>query len=138
MVSGDHQMLDSWPVGFLGSSSHVLPCAMRSASPIQCDGDNCVPFRATLDLPAGRVSMLAAVGFVVGEQLEDFPAFLNFDGSVTGPAITHFQQIKTGFWETLVLFIGVAEAYRVAVGWATPVGNQFNKLKEDYEPGTLG
>jgi hypothetical protein len=25
--------------------------------------------------------MLAALGFVVGEQLEDFPAFINFDVS---------------------------------------------------------
>ena len=30
-------------------------------------------------------AMLAALGFVVGEQLEDFPAFMNWDGSVTGP-----------------------------------------------------
>ena len=28
--------------------------------------------------------MLAALGFVIGEQLEDFPAFMNFDGQVTG------------------------------------------------------
>lgn len=28
--------------------------------------------------------MLAALGFIVGEQLEDFPAFLNFDGEITG------------------------------------------------------
>lgn len=38
--------------------------------------------------------MLAALGFVIGENLEDFPAFLNFDGAVTGPAIRHFQQIE--------------------------------------------
>eukprot|EP00976_Prorocentrum_cordatum_P041884 848798-Prorocentrum_minimum.AAC.1 len=36
--------------------------------------------------------MLAALGFIIGEQLEDFPAFFNFDGSITGPAIFHFQQ----------------------------------------------
>lgn len=89
----------------------------------------------------GRVAMLASLGFIVGEQLEDFPAFLNFDGSVTGPAIYHFQQIqenRPGFWESLVLFIGLAESYRVALGWATPTGNGFNNLKDDYEPGDLG
>ena len=32
--------------------------------------------------PKGRVSMLAALGFIVGEQLEDFPAFFNFDGHI--------------------------------------------------------
>lgn len=32
----------------------------------------------------GRVAMLAALGFIVGEQLEDFPAFVNYDGHITG------------------------------------------------------
>jgi light-harvesting complex I chlorophyll a/b binding protein 1 len=85
--------------------------------------------------------MLAALGFVVGEQLEDFPAFMNFDGSVSGPAINQFQQVEVSrplFWEALVLCIGLAESYRVSVGWATPVGSALNKLKPDYEPGTLG
>eukprot|EP00887_Chlorella_sp_A99_P004846 scaffold4.g4846.t1 len=89
-----------------------------------------------------RVAMLAALGFIVGEQLEDFPAFLNFDGSITGPAIYQFQQVEVSrplFWETLVLIIGLTESYRVAVGWASPIGGTgFNKLKEEYEPGTLG
>jgi light-harvesting complex I chlorophyll a/b binding protein 1 len=37
-----------------------------------------------------------------------------------------------------VLAIGLCEAYRVGKGWATPTGNGFNNLKEDYEPGFLG
>jgi len=77
----------------------------------------------------------------VGEQLEDFPAFMNFDGSITGPAIYQFQkveEVRPLFWETLVLAIGLAETYRVSVGWATPTGKGFNNLKEEYEPGTLG
>lgn len=89
----------------------------------------------------GRVAMLAALGFVVGEQLEDFPAFLNFDGSVTGPAINHFQQVEESrplFWESLVLAIGLAESFRVGKGWAPPVGSGFNSLKNDYSPGDLG
>ena len=36
------------------------------------------------ELTHGRVSMLAALGFIIGEQLEDFPAFLNVDGNITG------------------------------------------------------
>ena len=31
--------------------------------------------------------------------------------------------------------IGLAEAYRVSVGWAPPTSEGFNKLKEEYEPG---
>jgi hypothetical protein len=60
------------------------------------------------------------------------------DGRVSGPAITHFQQIGQGFWEPLLIAIGVAESYRVAVGWAAPKGAAFNALKDDYEPGSLG
>ena len=42
------------------------------------------------------------------------------------------------FWEPLVLVIGIAEAYRVALGWATPVGTGFNTLKDEYTNGNLG
>jgi len=88
----------------------------------------------------GRVAMLAALGFVIGEQLEDFPAFMNFDGQVTGPAIYQFQkveEVRPLFWEALVIAIGLAESYRVSVGWATPTGNGFNNLKDEYQPGQL-
>ncbi|KAF6263948.1 chloroplast LI818 protein [Scenedesmus sp. NREL 46B-D3] len=91
----------------------------------------------------GRVAMLAALGFIVQEQLEDIPAFLNADGHITGPAIYQFQQVEARgavFWEPLLLAIGLAESYRVALGWATPVGNGFNSLKgaDEYELGNLG
>merc|ERR1719271_1856749 len=58
------------------------------------------------ELTHGRVAMLAALGFVVGEPL--------------------------------LLAIGICESFRVAVAWATPQGNGFNQLKEDYTPGDLG
>jgi len=89
----------------------------------------------------GRVAMLAALGFVVGEQLEDFPAFVNFDGHITGPAIYQFQQVEARgavFWEPLLLAIGLAESYRVSVGWSNPKGEGFNSLKDDYDMGDLG
>jgi len=89
----------------------------------------------------GRVSMLAALGFIVGEQLEDFPAFYNLDGHITGPAIYQFQQVEARggvFWEPLLIAIGLAESWRVAVGWANPKGVGFNSLKDDYSPGELG
>lgn len=57
---------------------------------------------------------------------------------LAGTAITHFQQVEAKgaiFWEPLVFAIGLAEAYRVSIGWATPTSEGFNKLKEEYEPG---
>lgn len=90
------------------------------------------------EITHGRIAMLAALGFIVGEQLQDFPIFFNFDGRVSGPAIYHFQQIGQGFWEPLLIAIGIAESYRVAVAWATPAGTGFNALKDEHEPGKLG
>jgi len=75
---------------------------------------------------------------IIGEQLEDFPAFFNIDGHITGPAITHFSQVQQGFWEPLLIAIGLAESYRVSLGWATPTGEGFNSVKDDYELGNLG
>ena len=44
----------------------------------------------------GRVAMLAAVGFLVGEKVEG-SSFL-FDAQVSGPAISHLSQVPTAFW----------------------------------------
>lgn len=91
------------------------------------------------EITHGRVAMLAALGFIVQEQIIDFPN-LPFP-HVEGTAITHFQQVEAKgaiFWEPLVFAIGLAEAYRVSIGWATPTSEGFNKLKEEYEPGNLG
>ena len=58
-----------------------------------------------------------------------------------GPAIYHFQQEESKgaiFWEPLLQFIGICEAYRVGLGWATPTSGNFYALKDDYEPGNLG
>jgi light-harvesting complex I chlorophyll a/b binding protein 1 len=89
----------------------------------------------------GRVAMLASLGFVVQEQLQDYALFYNFDGKITGPAIYHFQQVEARgavFWEPLIFAIALCEAYRVGLGWATPRSEDFNTLRDDYEPGNLG
>ena len=46
-----------------------------------------------------------------------------------GPAIYHFQQVEARgavFWEPLLFAIGLCEAYRVGLGWATPRSQDFN------------
>lgn len=90
------------------------------------------------ELTHGRVSMLAALGFLAGEAVENIPLFMNWEGNISGPAIVHFQQTKQGFWEPLVLVIGICEAYRVSVGWANPTEKGTFSLKDDYAPGDLG
>eukprot|EP00798_Chlamydomonas_sp_ICE-L_P002581 gene2581-30970_t len=89
------------------------------------------------ELVHGRVAMLASVGYLIGEQVENIDAFTLFEGKITGPAINQFQQIQPGFWEPLLIAIGLAETYRVAVGWASPVGDDVNTLKDSYDLGNL-
>lgn len=111
------------PFNFLGNASSV---------------DDVKRWRES-EIVHGRVSMLAALGFITQEQIIDFPT-LPFP-HVEGAAITHFQQVESKgaiFWEPLVFAIGLAEAYRVGLGWATPTSSNFNKLKDEYEPGNLG
>lgn len=92
-----------------------------------------------VEVTHGRVSMLAAVGYLVGEldSVENNPLW---DGKITGPALTQFQQVENGgyyFWELLVLFIGIVECYRVAYAYRSPkLGG--DQLKTEYSPGELG
>jgi len=91
------------------------------------------------ELTHGRVSMLAVVGFLVGEKVEG-SSFL-FDASVSGPAITHLSQVPAGFWVALTIVIGAAEQSRAEKGWVEPVEvpvDQPGLLRADYYPGDLG
>lgn len=89
------------------------------------------------ELTHGRVSMLAALGFVVGENFNPL-----FDGAIRGPAIGHFQQMPNGFWLIVGGSIAVAELSRARIGWKDPANgglwdNMF-QLKDDYIPGNIG
>jgi hypothetical protein len=87
----------------------------------------------------GRVAMLAVLGFLVGEAVEG-SSFL-FDASIKGPAIDHLQQVPTGFFTVLTLFIGFCELYRASFGWVSPNDPEFTtfgQLRDDYVPGDIG
>merc|ERR1712038_220617 len=90
------------------------------------------------ELAHGRVSMLAVIGFLVGEKVEG-SSFL-FDASISGPAITHITQVPDGFWAVIIAFIGAYEASRAEAGWVDPSDcpvDQPGLLLDDYEPGDL-
>ena len=87
----------------------------------------------------GRVAMLAVIGFLVGEAVEG-SSFL-FDAQISGPAISHFEQIPDGWDALIVTFIGAAEAQRAQIGWVDPANAQYDRpgqLREDYYPGDIG
>jgi hypothetical protein len=91
------------------------------------------------ELTHGRVSMLAVIGFLVGEKVEG-SSFL-FDAQITGPAITHLAQVPVGFWVALTVAIGAAEQKRATIGFVEPENVPVGKaglLREEYVPGNLG
>merc|ERR1712130_1021436 len=91
------------------------------------------------ELAHGRVSMLAVLGFLVGEYVEG-SSFL-FDAQITGPAISHLAQVPVGFWVILTIAIGASEQKRLVTGWVDPADvpvAQPGLLREDYTPGDIG
>jgi len=99
------------------------------------DGSSLQRYREA-EITHGRVSMLATVGFLIGEQVEG-SSFL-FDAQVTGPAVNHFQQVPTPFWFAIGTVIAIAESTRVQTGWADPgQSDKLFLLKDGYIPGNL-
>ena len=89
----------------------------------------------------GRVAMLGALGFIVGERVEG-STFL-FDSQIRGPAISHLQQIPVDSqWIILLLVASIAgaEFYRANNFWVPPEDAKFDnpgQLNDDYVPGDL-
>merc|ERR1719460_1053286 len=91
------------------------------------------------EITHGRVAMLAVIGFLVGEAVEG-SSFL-FDAQISGPAISHFQQVPDGWDALIVTMIGAAEAQRAQIGWVDPSNapvDQPGLLRDDYYPGDIG
>ena len=91
------------------------------------------------ELTHGRVSMLAVIGFLVGEKVEG-SSFL-FDASIKGPAITHLAQVPTLFWLILLITIAGLEQTRAELAFVEPENVPVDKpglMREEYIPGDLG
>ena len=87
----------------------------------------------------GRVAMLAAVGFLVGEKVEG-STFL-FDSQITGSAVDQFPQVPIGYSLIMLGIIGFAEFFRAKTGWEDPADTRYDQpgqLKADYYPGDIG
>lgn len=85
------------------------------------------------ELTHGRVGMLAALGFLVQEN---FHPLFSGDG---GPAIQQIPALPPAIWFLMTLGVGIAESYRIQIGWANPYEGASNiqSLKPDYYPGDL-
>lgn len=84
----------------------------------------------------GRVSMLAAVGWLVAEEFHPL-----FGGQIGGAAFGHFQEIEAifpQFWELVLLAIGILETTRAQIIYSGVNTTTANKMNVDYTPGELG
>merc|ERR1719373_284309 len=86
------------------------------------------------ELAHGRVSMLASLGFLVQEK---FHPLFSGDG---GPAIDQIPQLPVWLWAVMAGGIGLAESYRINVGFRELDGTKLKAetaLKPGYVPGDL-
>merc|ERR1711937_1067758 len=102
-----------------------------------------IKFYREVELKHGRVGMLAAFGFVVGENFHPL-----FGGNIDAPAYLASQQtpLET-FWPLVVLTIAIPEIYSVFTfetdgandsrGNPTPQGQPW-AIRADHESGDLG
>lgn len=86
-----------------------------------------------MELKHGRVAMLAALGFLVGEQFHPL-----FGGSIDVPSYIAFQEtpLQT-FWPAVVVAISVMEVFSV-FSFNSPFGGEPWSVRSDYESGDLG
>jgi len=94
------------------------------------------------ELQHGRVSMLAALGFLVGENYH--PLF-GLDGQeiLAIDSLTEVRKVFPEFFELLTVCIATLELNRALQGWVNPNergigGAEGNLLNEDYYPGDVG
>merc|ERR1719198_2904514 len=90
-------------------------------------------FYREVELKHGRVAMLAALGFLVGENFHPL-----FGGNIDAPAYLAFQQtpLET-WWGLVVLAIAIPEIYSV-FSFNTPLGGEPWSIRSDHYPGDFG
>jgi hypothetical protein len=92
-----------------------------------------IRFYREVELKHGRVGMLAALGFLVGENFHPL-----FDGNIDVPSYLAFQEtpLQT-FWPAVVFAISILEVFSVFT-FNSPFGGEPWSIRSDHEPGNLG
>jgi light-harvesting complex I chlorophyll a/b binding protein 4 len=92
-----------------------------------------IRFLREVELKHSRLVMLAALGFLVGENFHPL-----FGGNIDEPAYLAFQQtpLQT-FWPVVVLGISILETFSVFT-FNSPVGGEPWSIRSDHVPGNLG
>jgi len=92
-----------------------------------------IRFYREVELKHARIGMLAALGFLLGEQFHPL-----FGGDIDVPAYLAFQQtpLQT-FWGAVVFAIAILEIQSV-FSFNSPAGGEPWSIRSDHEPGNLG
>jgi len=92
-----------------------------------------IRFYREVELKHGRLGMLAALGFLVGEDFHPL-----FGGNIDAPAYLAFQQtpLQT-FWPLVVTAIAILEIFSVFT-FNSPAGGEPWSIRSDHVPGDLG
>jgi hypothetical protein len=92
-----------------------------------------IRFYREVEIKHGRLGMLAALGFLVGENFHPL-----FGGDIDVPAYLAFQQtpLQT-FWGSVLGGIAVLEAFSVFT-FNNPAGGEPWSVRSDHIPGDLG
>jgi len=92
-----------------------------------------IRFYREVELKHGRLGMLAALGFLVGENFHPL-----FGGNIDDPAYLAFQQtpLQT-FWPAVVTAIAILEVFSVFT-FNSPAGGEPWSIRSDHVPGDLG
>jgi len=92
-----------------------------------------IKFYREVELKHGRVGMLAALGFLVGENFHPL-----FGGNIDVPSYLAFQEtpLQT-FWPAVVAAIAIPEVFSV-FSFNSPFGGQPWSIRSDYASGDLG
>merc|ERR1719460_3195082 len=118
LPGGENVLGEFDPAGFLKDKSELEVFRLREA-----------------ELTHGRVSMIAALGFIVQEK---FHPLFSGDG---GPAIDQIPQLPVWLWGVMTVGIGAAEAFRINVAFRELDGEKLKAetaLRPGYVPGQIG
>merc|ERR1711937_802412 len=92
-----------------------------------------IKFYREVELKHGRVGMLAALGFLVGENFHPL-----FGGNVDVPSYLAFQETPLqSFWPAVVVAIAIPEVFSV-FSFNSPFGGEKWSIRSDYASGDLG
>lgn len=97
-----------------------------------CAGDASegrIRFLREVELKHGRVAMLAAIGFALGEQFHPL-----FGGNIDVPSYIAFQETPLqSFWQTVIFAIGAVELFSVAT-FKSPIAIMWRDGKRQVYP----